>query len=456
MRWPKLFSNDRGNVATIFALTVIPMLLAAGCAVDYMRTVTAKTALQNAVDSAVLAAGASNKSTAADIEALVNKYLAGNNYDLKLKSVDSVNVGSGTGNISVSVTGEVSTSFMSLAGINTFDITALSEVTKGSGAPLELVMALDNTGSMAGSKMDTLKTAAKDLVNSIMVPGSQTKIGLVPFNIYVNVGEDKRGESWLSVEPDKDVPSCYDSYPNKTGCTITTSTCYADGIPYSCQSETCTDMGAPVQVCTTVHYGFYGCVASRMPAPMNSRIDSVNTDPYTGLINNWCAPAITDLTDVKSDLVTAIDGMITNQETFIPGGLLWGWNLLTPEAPFTKAMSTSAMAAAKGKKALVLMTDGENTLEEGSYLGVDGIHWGCSDPACPVSNPLTSQLCENIKADGIVLYTILFDVTDTKVETMLRDCASDPSMSYVAGDNAALLAAFSKIGGSLSQLRLSK
>jgi hypothetical protein len=51
---------------------------------------------------------------------------------------------------------------------------------------------------------------------------------------------------------------------------------------------------------------------------------------------------------------------------------------------------------------------------------------------------------------------VLFDVTDPDIQARLDNCATDPTKSYVATDNAALIAAFGKIGKSLTSLRLSK
>src|SRR5262245_8203559 len=46
---------DGGNVAIIFALALIPVMTAVGVAVDYSRANSAKTALQMALDTAILA-----------------------------------------------------------------------------------------------------------------------------------------------------------------------------------------------------------------------------------------------------------------------------------------------------------------------------------------------------------------------------------------------------------------
>jgi hypothetical protein len=72
------------------------------------------------------------------------------------------------------------------------------------------------------------------------------------------------------------------------------------------------------------------------------------------------------------------------------------------------------------------------------------------------TDTLTSTICENIKADGIQIYTVLFDVSDPGIESILRNCATSPDMSYVAADSAALIAAFEAIGAQLKDVRLTQ
>jgi Flp pilus assembly protein TadG len=443
-----------GNVAITFALALIPLLLAAGMAIDYVRAISAQGVLQSAVDSAVLAAGASDKVNASDIEKLVKDYLAGNKYDLHLISVDPVTVlkGSSSGDYSVTVSGKVNTTFMALAGYITMDVGATAGIVRGSGeAPLEVALVLDTTGSMSGSKIDTLKTAAKNLAGSVMDAVKDAKIGIVPFSYYVNVGVSHRHDSWMSVPADyTDPPACYDTYPNRSGCTTSYGTCYSDGVPYTCSWEDCTSMGAPVPQCYGAYtHKWWGCVGSRAE-PLNASIGTLST-PYPGFLETSCADALTDLTGAKGALNAAIDHLSAYGDTFIPGGLLWGWNILDPGVPFTNGASYADIAAKGGKKAMVLMTDGANTLAEDS----DGTHGGCL-PDCSATDTLMLQLCQNIKDSGIILYTVLFDVTDPDIQARLDECASDTSKSFVAADNAGLISAFGKIGKSLTSLRLSK
>lgn len=55
MRARRIGGDERGGVAVVFALALVPVLAAAGAAIDYSRASSARAGLQNAVDAAVLA-----------------------------------------------------------------------------------------------------------------------------------------------------------------------------------------------------------------------------------------------------------------------------------------------------------------------------------------------------------------------------------------------------------------
>ena len=66
----------------------------------------------------------------------------------------------------------------------------------------------------------------------------------------------------------------------------------------------------------------------------------------------FCPGPLTPLTADKSVVMSAANAMVMNGNTYIPAGLMWGWNVLTPEPPFTEARASGV------RKAMVLMTDG--------------------------------------------------------------------------------------------------
>jgi len=64
------------------------------------------------------------------------------------------------------------------------------------------------------------------------------------------------------------------------------------------------------------------------------------------------------------------------------------------------------------------------------------------------------QVCQNIKADGVQIYAIAFEVTDPTVISVLTQSASGPPYFYNAQTIADMTGAFSKIGAELTQPRL--
>jgi hypothetical protein len=234
-----------------------------------------------------------------------------------------------------------------------------------------------------------------------------------------------------------------------------TTTCFADGVYSSCTEEICENYGTPVlKSCkTTIETNSWsGCVGARDES-LHASIDNPST-PYPGIIVN-CGSPIQALTDSLSTISTTITDLYASGNTHIPSGLIWGWNMLTAEAPLSEARTAAEISALNGRKVLVLMTDGINWTSP----GVDGRFYEHDDSPYgddTYANTLTSTVCENIKADGIEIYTVLFDVTDNEIETILRNCASSLDMSYVAADSDALLAAFEAIGTSLREVRLTQ
>jgi Flp pilus assembly protein TadG len=458
-----LLRNQKGNIAVSFALTLVPMLLAVGAGVDMVRANHARTVLQGAADAAALGGGASRKTDARELQQIVNDYLAANGAADVVDSITEVTsaLDKGDNSFQVTIKGELKTSFMFLAGINNMELNAVSQVKMG-GQALEVALVLDNTTSMSvDGKMDALKSAAKLLVDKVFeakASGAYVKVGLVPFSEYVNVGLSAKGSSWLDV-PDteyrtEDVTSV--TYPNadKTDCHMEDRVYYADGVPYTYQQEVCNgSLGDPVTTVSTVttKWSWMGCVGSRN-APLDLSIGSPSTT-YPGLLfpgdnNWWCPTEIADLTGDKAGLKAEIDTMRAVGNTYIPSGLLWGWNLLDNSAPYTTAKPAAEMRTLEGKKAIVLMTDGENTLSA-TYP----YHWG--NNAVDADN-ITEKLCVAAKADGIQIYTVAFKVSSLKAKDLLTNCATATNMAFAAEDNAALLAAFEDIGKQLSALRLSR
>ncbi len=78
---------------------------------------------------------------------------------------------------------------------------AASRVAKGDQT-FEIALVLDNSGSMAGSYLTDLKTAAKNLVSTMFTGADgngKVTVGVVPFAGSVNVGPDMRTANWITI-----------------------------------------------------------------------------------------------------------------------------------------------------------------------------------------------------------------------------------------------------------------
>ncbi len=446
-----LLGDRRGNVAILFGLAVVPLFGFVGSAVDYGNGIRNRSRLANALDAAVLSAVTTHV-TDATAQAAVEKYVRANlgplpaNQTLTVSaSVDASQV------VTANATLTTPTWVMGLFGKPTLPVNATAKAAPGLAEKIEVALVLDTTGSMSGAKIDGLKTAAKDLVASLYSASNATsavRVGIAPFSNHVNVGLSYRNASWIANTQDTSgsSTSCSDTYPNAQYLDPVhhPATCYDDGAPYDCSwtSYNTVILGAPVNVCSTSTWAstWNGCVGSRNhPLDLQDAVDTVNKVP--GLTDTWCAAPLQRLTNSVPTLNAQIDALSASGETYVAPGLLWGWRLLSPNAPFADGAAYNA-----AKKIMILMTDGANTRSP-DYPA----HWG-GDVA--TANSLTAQTCANIKAQGVRIYTIAFSVTDTTIKGVLQNCASATGDYYDSATVADMQAAFAAIGAKIGSVRL--
>ena len=460
--WTKFIRASSGNVAMMFAVILLPLLGFAGVALDYSRAALTRTDLREAADAGLLAAvRAMNEDKELSIEEATE--VARRYFDANYPNKGEIAIkgfvlafNEATETYSLDVDGAVETTLLGIFGRPDLAIDIITEAKVAAPQILEVALVLDNTYSMTGSKIDSLKSATTELINIIMddeAGDTSVAVSVVPFSQYVNVGIDRRNESWIDIEEDYSTTEykCSITYPDLTAknCVEETRTCYRDGIPYDCTYRTCEyDYGEPQEVCSdrTYKYTWYGCVGSR-DYPMNIT-DGGYASLVPGLANYSCPNALLPLTTDKAAVESAIAAMYPQGETYIPSGLTWGQRVLSNEAPFTEAHSYEEVENGAGLKVLILMTDGANTKSP-----IYPKHYG-SDAA--LSDSLTNELCENIKKNKVQIYTISFGVEDAGAKMLLESCASTPGHYFSAMDSAALLKAFESIGGNLHNLALTK
>jgi Flp pilus assembly protein TadG len=456
-------ANRSGNVAILFSLSAVVMMLAIGGAVDIGRWLNARTQTIAAVDAAVLAGARALQTDPDDTEGAVAA--AQNYYNENVATRlpvtgDTVTFAMADDGKSMTASGTayIKTPFLQFAGIDKLPLlsTATADFAKaGSGIPenLEISLMLDVTGSMEGDKLEDLKEAAKDLVNIIVEGASSdavTKIALVPFS------EDVRPPTTTALDKARGtgLDNCerLKNGEKKNACnqSVNGSTDYflSPCVVERSGAEKYTDAEPKSGQYVMAHY-----------------VDENNTTGRGSNKKGKCVipqnSAITPLSTDADALKAKIDGLQADGGTAGHIGTAWAWYMLSPNwASLWPAESQPvAYDTPNYKKIAILMTDGEYNTQ----YDKNGVKTGSSDAGSAVNGTATNQakeLCTAIQAKGIKVYTILFDQNTQSVIDMMKNCASpeddNQKYAYTAEDGLQLKQAFRDIGLKLSKLYLSK
>ena len=541
------FARDRsGNFAMMTAVMLVPIMGAVGMAVDYSNMSTIRSQAQNALDASSLQAakmfgeGFDDAQIALAAEQLFVVNMNGREDGLKFTYHGMQERGDVLA-VKVSAAGTYKPVFMGafynmmeterVLGIGASAETAIAATT------VEMAFVLDNSGSMAGSKISTLKTAATALVTDLrrrVIRGSDpdaVRFAVVPFAASVNVGSDNANAAWMDTKGTNPV-----HHENFDWSTVSGAQKQANGgwkkgsewltrqwlygkikadwggcvearpYPYN-QGDAKPDTSNPSTLFVPMFAPDEPDLASWLESwnYTNSYIDDFKANPgrknsstYVGNAtkqyrrqswvdkylayssigdsgpNEACtSEEILPLTANVDHVTRTFRDMVANGNTNIAEGVAWGIRVLSPGEPFTQGR---AYDADRNVKAMVVMSDGENTYSSVNntnrstygpygYSGTDRIYEGADDAKW--RNSLTQAIdthmlaaCEEAKANGVTVYTIAFDVDErSNVAANLKACASTDRylkspLYYNASSNSDLEKAFKSIGSHVSALRV--
>ena len=407
--------NDTGATAVFFALAVVmiaPMTLGM---MDVYQASYQRNQLQDAVDAATLFAARSTATTTAQVDVVGDKAFSAN---LRLPSGVTL-VASDFAISGDSVTGYAEVTPIAIApGLWPHNnIRANATVTR-SVDKLEIALVLDNTGSMAGAKLTTLKSSANTLIDTLVAAAARStdpvplRVSLVPFSMTVRVQGTTPTTSyntvthagvgfptWLDPQAKAHVAlgSAFDAFSaqtdrftmlkqmNKTpweGCVETRRQ------PYDIQ-ETVPNAGTAATMFVPFFWpdepdasaGFSGYPNDYLAdgtASASWKTREQNPSKYTVVAktgtqsgtgykygpNAGCTlQPVIRLTANTASIKTAVNAMVAVGDTNIPQGMVWGWHTLSPNAPFADG---SAYGTDKLRKIIILMTDGTNTMGDPS------------------------------------------------------------------------------------------
>jgi Flp pilus assembly protein TadG len=201
----RYFNDGRGNVAIVFSLSVMGLVLICGGGVDFSRQLEMRAHIQDAADAAVLRA-----TTMTEVDLTKLKVASNQAFDKNLGLSNAVSImskdlarevlGKET-NFTYTAQAEIDSIFLGIIGIPKLSTTVVSK-SQSEIRKSEVVFVLDSTGSMSnGGRMTNLKssvdTVLASLLNGSGVNSSGTKVGIVPFDTQVKI---PKGENFNYID----------------------------------------------------------------------------------------------------------------------------------------------------------------------------------------------------------------------------------------------------------------
>lgn len=428
--------DENGAAAVFFAVSLIllaPLMLGM---FDIYLASTQRNNLQDALDAAALFAARSTGTTTGAVDAVGDAALTANLVlptGATLVASNFTLVGD-----KVVAYAEVTPPALAPGVWNHTNVKANSEVVRSLDR-LEIALVLDNTGSMQGKKLTTLKDAAAALVDKLVEASARSvqtdplKIALVPFSTTVRVQSttaltnynattrtgpgiptwiDPLGSSHWSGTTNNDIfsgTSKTDRFTMMKNIGQSWAGCVEQRAqPYDIKEDAASS-AIPASMFIpyfwpdepdTNHYNNYmnDGGASNLSARDKERrtakytggsmarsgaftLDSTAYGAYSLGPNAGCTlQPVIPLTTSSATIKTGITNMTAVGETNIPLGLVWGWHAVAPSGPLTGG---SPYNTPHVRKIIILMTDGDNTMNNpsksnesnGSFYGGLGYIW---------------------------------------------------------------------------------
>lgn len=417
-------TREHGNVATIFGLAFVPLVLMVGVGIDYGRIVAARSNLQQASDSAVLAVAKNitTSTTNQQAQSQAQVYLA-TNIRSSTATVTSATIS--TDRLSVCVNSQIQlpTTVMKIARVNTMTAQALACASLPGGLhpndTYEIALVLDNSGSMTRStnrqsKLDALKTAATSFVSTMFTKApSRVKMSITPFSSGVIPVDptlaanrtlswiDTSGvssEHWVAfggktaanalgftsrldiftklkqLDSTWDWGGCFEPqpYPLNVDETVPTSAT-ADSlfVPFLAPDEPDNPDSSRATysmdylpdnggACSGSVSGDWANITNVCKYKVSSRSSTHNGYGPNGLCPDYSTETVLQLTSSQTTINAKLSNLVANGDTNLHEGLMWGWRTISPNAPFSAGRAYDKSNSATNHKVIVFMTDGFN------------------------------------------------------------------------------------------------
>jgi|JI10StandDraft_1071094.scaffolds.fasta_scaffold06569_4 Flp pilus assembly protein TadG len=507
---------SEGTIAVAFGLLAPVLIGSVGVAMDLSQAYLVRQRLHGALDASALSAAAVVEEDDAEVEQRVKDFLQMNYPPEKIGFIrmDEVEVEVSESEVTVFAQAHFPTTFMSILGIEQISVSSSTVVAREIKG-LEVVLVLDNTGSLGASNMESVRTAAKNFVNILferVAEPDDIKIGIVPYSASVRVGRYGLGQF-----PDGTAGYGTPFVTLPTGVNYTTDHASTDW--YGCVVEhEATNYNAAAThvansrgqlwttngsgVCSSSSdcrgHGWGPGSGSNDPYPDDTQDNYagpwdiyvygrvINSgqecDDFSSYSNSRCSSCtgtggdcnktycycwrsqpntscpfanIMPLTSDQQDILDLLDTMSYEGSTYSNIGMAWGMRVLSPDEPFIEG---SEWEDEEWNKAIVLMTDGEMS-PSSVYSGYWDSNKSSFDSVANL-NTRMQEVCTWLKAAprNVIIYTITFDHATSDIsaatKTIYRNCATDADHYFDAPSQAELISTFERISGALANLHV--
>ena len=505
----KFFAQEAGAVAIIFAFCLPMLVTAAGVGLDLAQAYLVRQRLGNALDASALA-GATAGSNEADIQQRAQTFFNANYPPEKIGVSYNLTAVLSDDRVTVSADAVFYTTFMSIFGTDSLNIH--KEVTvQRDVRGLEVVMVLDNTGSMAtNNNIAAVRTASTNFINILFDATDDpeyVKIGMVPYSSSVRVGRYglglkpdgsayADGSSFVTLPSGVSYTTNHSSSTGWYGCVedhhavnynaAATHVAGSYGQLWSTSGGACTYTSAGVNNCRGHGWDPHASDNDAYPDDIpdsyagpwdiymyGTRSSSTSNTPSgcggghghpacTGTITTYsfskasqpntnCPYAyIMPLSSDRDALLTNVATMQAHGSTLSNTGMAWGYRLMSPDAPFTEG---AAWDNKDWRKAVIIMTDGETSM--GGNLTT---YWFTSQNNIDNTtlDQRMGQICDDLKEKGVKIYTVTFalDIPEA-TKAAYKACATSEADYFDAPSQSDLIATFENIANQLANLHLS-
>lgn len=420
-----------GSIAISTAAMAVPMVLLVGASVNFARAELGKEKLQAAIDSAALTL---TKTTNRELnpDQIIRAYIDAN---MKSSIVDPADItytyqltdGVNGRGIDIRATAKADLVFSNLYKFDDIEFTVQSKAFFAFRR-IEIAMVLDVSGSMNGSKIRNLRDAAVEFLD-IALPDDVvelTRISILPYG----------GGVQLPPEFGRFMDSSRVDPTNWSGCAV---------LPNDTMDDDLLTLDTYREIPT---YWTHSNRNNTTSSPNRRRSHCVPNTEAVFLSNDRVS---------MQTFIRSFGAAGLGDSTGTDFGVAWGFKALSPnwrgEFPGAPAGLPADFRDDETMKIMIVMTDGEIT-----------------NVRVPLANDVTqyqnirnrkngernfTSVCDQAKTEGIVVYSIGFELKNSRTLNLLRDCASS-NANFFEAEGAEISEVFSFIARQLSALRLTQ